>query len=866
MALTNNNVVQVDLPAWEHLRQYNVVSSALSSTTSADNSNYYVDSGRYIYYLISATVFVKYDTWSDTYVGLTAPPVTPLLVSPMKYSGAYGFEGRVLSAGASTFTAPAYSGDVLVGRLVRIIGGTGKGQERIITGVADPVVADTGVATAVSAGLTITDSTKSWTINQWQGFQLRIVAGTGVGQVRRILYNDATSITYADVGQCAVNYNANPAVPSPAFSATAGSQSVYAIESSVYTVDTAWDVTLDATSKFRVFSGAIVLVSSAVSTPFYTIQMYDIAADTWYIRTATSTMFTAQGTDITIERTTENASVWEHSIATGGTTTTLVDSTKQWDVNEHAGRYVRIYSGTGEGQISAITSNTATTLTLTSTLGTAPDATSRYMIDGFDGGTATAGGASTLTDSGKSWATNRWANYAVRIVSGTGAGQALPIASNTGTVITTLKPWATAPDNTSQYVIQGDKDNVYMFLGGQAATVVHSLEADLATFGRSHDDGLARIGSAQYGDFPAVPITSGTGSAGTITITTAIPHGFSTGWSITHRGDTGASAVQNNITATITVLSATTYTYVASGSTAAWTLPALTTTTIRDASKNWTVNEHANKIVYYTTTAPNAANGSATMVAMEIASNTANTLTLKTASTLPVNGISRYIIAARPAIGALDSGIATGTQSTTTLQDTSKSWGVNQYAGRRLKMLSGTGQSVDVVITSNTSNTLTFGATTAPVANSTSYSILGGMLKGTGISANWAFGTTDNNTKGKYIIVPRGGATQGFDRLNITTDLWEPMTTSPQSETLTTGSMYAYDGKDRLYYTKEATLRCYYVDLSTMRIEGAGTMPYIAGTAILGNRMEVFETKDGLKYLWYNRHSFADCARQLIVY
>lgn len=35
-------------------------------------------------------------------------------------------------------------------------------------------------------------------------------------------------------------------------------------------------------------------------------------------------------------------------------------------------------------------------------------------------GTATAGGASTLTNSAKSWATNMWANYQIRITAGTG--------------------------------------------------------------------------------------------------------------------------------------------------------------------------------------------------------------------------------------------------------------------------------------------------------------------------------------------------------------------------------------------------------------------------------------------------------------
>jgi len=40
--------------------------------------------------------------------------------------------------------------------------------------------------------------------------------------------------------------------------------------------------------------------------------------------------------------------------------------------------------------------------------------------------------------------------------------------------------------------------------------------------------------------------------------------------------------------------------------------------------------------------------------------------------------------------------------------------------------------------------------------------------------------------------------------------------------------------------------------------------PYVAPTAVLGNRMEIYTTQDGLKYLWLNRASFQECYRTLI--
>ncbi len=92
------------------------------------------------------------------------------------------------------------------------------------------------------------------------------------------------------------------------------------------------------------------------------------------------------------------------------------------------------------------------------------------------------------------------------------------------------------------------------------------------------------------------------------------------------------------------------------------------------------------------------------------------------------------------------------------------------------------------------------------------------------------------------------------------------MSITPQIETLTTGSMYAYDSRDRLYFTKDATQRVYYLDLVTNTVHGASHFPYAAPTAVIGNRMEIFETEDGLHYLWLNRSSFTECFRRLLFY
>jgi hypothetical protein len=332
------------------------------------------------------------------------------------------------------------------------------------------------------------------------------------------------------------------------------------------------------------------------------------------------------------------------------------------------------------------------------------------------------------------------------------------------------------------------------------------------------------------------------------------------------RGATDANFNVTNV-AIATVPSATTFTYTMAGTPAATTIPGTqSTTTLTDASKAWTTNQWAGFTLYMYAAAPTAVTGATTGQVVRIISNTATTLTLSHVVTAPTNGISRYAICTSSAIGAVDFGVATGTHSTTTLQDTTKTWPVNIHAGKRARIVSGPGSPAEAIVSSNTANTLTFSAAlgSAPVSAQTGYIIIEATPKGLGASANWAFGTSDANMRGRYVYCTRGGATSGFDRWDVTTDRVNPIATSPLTETLTTGTMTAYDGMDRIYFHKDATQRVYSLNVVTANVNGASMYPYAAPTAIIGNRMEIFTTKDGLKYLWLNRASFAECFRCLL--
>ena len=71
----------------------------------------------------------------------------------------------------------------------------------------------------------------------------------------------------------------------------------------------------------------------------------------------------------------------------------------------------------------------------------------------FYSGTATAGGSTTLTDSGQTWTVNGLAGCAVKLTSGTGAHQARVVVSNTATALTVDRAWTTTPDATSVYTV-----------------------------------------------------------------------------------------------------------------------------------------------------------------------------------------------------------------------------------------------------------------------------------------------------------------------------------------------------------------------------------------------------------------------------
>lgn len=317
------------------------------------------------------------------------------------------------------------------------------------------ISAPAGVLTnTASAGTTTTFTTALTIVRNLIGCRVRIVGGTGSGYEGTITNN------------------------------TLGSNSII-------TVTPASGVAFSATTQYQIFAGSLWFMNAGTSAVGFSV--YDRATNVWTARSVTN-LPTAWGTDAQLVSTpssSSNSTVAVFSgVATGGTATTLVNTNASYGVNALVRGRVVITSGAGAGQWQWISSNTATAITLegnwnlpvgkTSVVN--PDATSNYVINSlaFQQGLVTSATTTTVVDSGKSWATNAWANYQVRIVYGTGAGQFRTILSNTSTTLTVSSAWTTTPDSTSIYRIEGNDD--FMYLLGNAAVTLYKYVVSTNTW------------------------------------------------------------------------------------------------------------------------------------------------------------------------------------------------------------------------------------------------------------------------------------------------------------------------------------------------------------------------------------------------
>jgi len=397
-----------------------------------------------------------------------------------------------------------------------------------------PVVLYSGDATAGSSVTKLEDSTASWSVDALIGYYVRITVGLGIGQLRKITDNDATT--------CTVDTWVAPDVTSDyeiSKDALFGEADYlkFNTESISPTIEEVVSAQLDGRrDEPPSYQGLITLAGDTVHEVHPNCLGHLFRS--WFgAPTTTQPSLEVSGT------------------ATSAGDTILVLTGAGWGVDDYKAHYVKITGGTGSataaiGQVRAIVSNTEDTLTV-ATWDVNPDNTSTFeiyqypvylhkftptntpfsakcdpypytleiekdigagkafQIKGacantlafsygvgakilaltaswlaksyaqitkttaslettepwrwnqtvlgigiYDTGTATAGAATTLTDSGATWTITGTGliGYYVRITGGLGEGQIRKITANTGTEIT-VATWGTTPDNTSTFEI-----------------------------------------------------------------------------------------------------------------------------------------------------------------------------------------------------------------------------------------------------------------------------------------------------------------------------------------------------------------------------------------------------------------------------
>lgn len=949
MTYTNNNKKQIDLPVREWNEFAPIITAAASSATISD----VVANQRYFYY-INAVTALRYDTWKATRQQLAAPYTSLSTATSVRYSDYWGYRWRVISNVSSTqFYSSWLNSWMMDWMVIRIYAWAWAGQKRTITTVWAPIIEDWWTVTAATANL-ITDTTKKRKVNQWRWYQIRINFWLWHTQTRKILYNDATSITVAGTDMFQIerhsSYAPFAAAPNWTPAATAWNQTMYSIEKSLYTIDTAWTTNPDHTSRFTVESGEIRAIHYLSAAPFYVLQKYSIIEDIWYRKTECGWQIPAAITEVSAERI---SNVWWIKIswtASAWWTRTITDSTKTLVVDRRRNSQIRLTWWTWTGQFRRIQSNWTNYFEVARKWDIAPDATTTYEIRDnlFAMWFVTWWQAAMLQYDIESDLTYTWELYdswmcrawsvklawtdAISISTWTRATNGILAVASTPTV------WWT---NYTKWDIL-----TCTATGSWGTVIVTSIWVwwavtwiELVSCWNSYWIGTWKSTSWWTGSWCTINITSVWTNA---LVTTWTAHLLKNWDSVVI---SWASDAAWNWTYTVLwCASSTTFNVAITAAGNIAYANAQSTTVIVDADQNRDINEHRWRIInLYTSSTPNTAQSRV------ILSNTANTITVATIVAW-VNASSRYTIQDAYWFGTDDQWLVTWRQwrwaatwwSTTTLIDTTKTrepnqwvnrkfiveagtwlWAieititantidtltfaaqtftidtttryrikdalgvatawttttltdssqnrvVNQRAGKRVRFLTGTWVNQELAITSNTATALTFATATAP-DTTTAYCIYSIPAKSTWITLMFLYDSAITDNKGKYLFCPRWWASNTWDSYNIAKgkrNYWLYFT--PQFETLTTGSMYAYDGKDKFYFTKDATGRIYVYNLLTNKTEPFATVPHPMSTAYLWNRMEIVTTNEldslwnPLQFLYIMRHNAADFRRILI--
>jgi hypothetical protein len=256
------------------------------------------------------------------------------------------------------------------------------------------------------------------------------------------------------------------------------------------------------------------------------------------------------------------------------------------------------------------------------------------------------------------------------------------------------------------------------------------------------------------------------------------------------------------------------------------------------------------------------------------------------------------------------SGTSTGTNSTTTLNNTGKAWTTNQWTNYQIRLTGGVGAGQVRTVASNTGTAITVSAawSTTPDATSTyviegnddflylignsavtmfRYSISGntwstlspGVARGAaptqGSSLQWVRSVNDSLwtaenaiLNGRRLYSFRGGGVGTLDYYDIPGNTWvNAVTYNRASETFTTGTDWDNGANGNLYCQKDATSRFFRYSALNQQLDAFSLLNYPQNTALVGDRAFTVDVTDGattLTWLYHMKNTGTELFRILI--
>lgn len=290
-----------------------------------------------------------------------------------------------------------------------------------------------------------------------------------------------------------------------------------------------------------------------------------------------------------------------------------------------------------------------------------------------------------------------------------------------------------------------------------------------------------------------------------------------------------------------------------------------------------------------------------------------NAWTSRTATGLPATvGTGGMLISTQSLVsGVIESGTSSGTNTTTTINDTSKAWIASAWVNSQIRITGGTGKGQIRKISANTATGITVSVAWVVTPDATStYAIEGdddalyfsgnnavtlykysisantwvtltpgaarAAVKGAGGMTEWVTNVAEwvtldpNNHRqnGRYLYSFRGNASSVLDIYDIAANTWiSGKVYGNQMETFNSGSCCEwYRGK--MYITKEATGRFFTYDVVTNSMWGLTTNPYVESTLREGDKIWLYEWKDGetkIPFLFQLRNNRDELHRMMLI-